>query len=57
MQIKHVCESCGEVLAVCEHPNYQSVKDCRMRPLCAECASWPGCPLPSEGTREQEVSR
>jgi hypothetical protein len=47
MEVRHVCESCGELLAVHEHANYQQVKDCRgtMRPLCNECASWPGCPL------------
>jgi hypothetical protein len=36
MQIKHVCRSCGEVMAVHEHANYQEVKDCLrgMKPLC-----------------------
>jgi hypothetical protein len=59
MEVRHVCESCGELLAVHEHANYQQVKDCRgtMRPLCNECASWPGCPLPEAGTRGQEVNR
>jgi hypothetical protein len=55
MEIKHVCQSCGEIMAVHEHSNYQEVKDCLrgMKPLCGECASWPGCPLPT-GSRGQE---
>ena len=59
LQIKHVCQSCGEVIEVHEHANYQEVKDCLrgMKPLCRECDSWPGCPLPSAGTRGQEVER
>ena len=46
MEIKHVCQSCGEVMAVHEHGSWQEVKDCLagMRALCRECASWPGCP-------------
>jgi hypothetical protein len=28
MQIKHVCQSCVEVMTVHEHANYQEVKDC-----------------------------
>jgi hypothetical protein len=28
LQIKHVCQSCGGVMAVHEHANYQQVKDC-----------------------------
>ena len=27
MEIKHVCQSCGEVMAVHEHASYQEVKD------------------------------
>lgn len=44
MQIKHVCQSCGEVMVVHEHSSWQEVKDCLagMRPLCAQCDSWPG---------------
>jgi hypothetical protein len=47
MEVRHVCESCGELLAVHHHANFQQVKDCRatMRPLCEACASWPGCPF------------
>jgi hypothetical protein len=55
LEIKHVCQSCGEVMAVHEHASYQEIKDCQagMR-LCRECASWPGCPLPTDGQRGQE---
>lgn len=55
LEIKHVCQSCGEVMAVHEHTNYQEVKDCLrgIKPLCVECASWPECPLPA-GTRGQK---
>jgi hypothetical protein len=53
MQIKHVCQSCGELMAVHQHSSWQEVKDCQrgMRALCDACRSWPGCPLPLEGTR------
>ena len=46
MEIKHCCADCGEVIAVHEHANYLEVKTCLkgMRPLCPECASWPGSP-------------
>jgi len=46
MQIKHVYQSCGTVMMVCDHANYQTVKDCQagMKPLCPDCASWPGSP-------------
>jgi hypothetical protein len=46
MTIKHVCQSCGEVMAVHFHSSYQEVKDCfaGMKPLCPQCASWPGSP-------------
>jgi len=46
MKIKHVCQSCGELMAVHEHESWQEVKDCLagMRALCRERASWPGCP-------------
>jgi hypothetical protein len=56
VEIKHVCHSCGEVMAVHEHSNYQEVKNCLrgMKPLCEECASYPGCPLPADETRGQE---
>jgi len=55
MQIKHVCQSCGEVMAVHEHSSWQEVKDCSagMRPLCGECASWPGFPV----AQQSEVER
>jgi hypothetical protein len=44
MEIKHVCQSCGEVMAVHQHSDYQQVKDCLagMRAVCDECASLPG---------------
>jgi hypothetical protein len=29
MQIKHVCQRCGEVMAVHEHASWQEVKDCQ----------------------------
>jgi hypothetical protein len=29
MPIKHLSESCGELLAAHDHANYQEVKDCR----------------------------
>jgi hypothetical protein len=56
MDIKHVCQSCGELLAVHFHRSYQEIKDCLtgMKPVCANCDCWPGCPLPSEGTRGQD---
>ena len=46
MEIRHVCQSCGELMAVHEHESWQEVKDCLagMRALCRERASWPGCP-------------
>ena len=56
MEVKHCCVDCGQVMAVHEHSSYQEIKDCLagMRPLCDSCRSWPGCPLPSYGTRGQE---
>src|SRR5215471_5212381 len=41
-----------DILAVHQHASYQEVKTCLagMKPPCRECASWPGCPLPPEGT-------
>lgn len=44
MEIKHVCQSCGEVMAVHEHSSWQEVKDslAGMRPLCSQCSGWPG---------------
>ena len=47
MQVKHVCQACGEIMAVHEHSSWQEVKDCQrgMHALCAECRSWPGCPF------------
>ena len=58
MEIKHVCCDCGAVLAVHQHGSYQEVKTCLagMRPLCDACHSWPGCQLPSQGTRGREGS-
>jgi hypothetical protein len=46
MEIKHVCQSCGAVMAVHNHGSYQEMKDCLagMNALCAECASYPGSP-------------
>jgi hypothetical protein len=56
MQITHTCQSCNAVMAVHEHSSYQVVKNCLggMKPLCNECARWPGSPLPQERTRGQE---
>ena len=58
-RVVHVCESCGTLLAVHNHRSYAEVKACvrGMRPLCPECASWPGseCTLPAEGRRVQEA--
>jgi hypothetical protein len=47
MEIKHCCADCGQVLAVHDHASYQEIKDCLagMKPLCPECASWPGSTL------------
>jgi phage FluMu protein Com len=28
MQIRHVCESCGKLLAVCEHSSYAELRRC-----------------------------
>jgi hypothetical protein len=58
MEIKHCCADCGEVLTVHQHSSYQEVKDCLrgMKALCAECASWPGLPLPQARKQDQEVS-
>ena len=43
MQIRHVCQSCGKLLAVCEHANYTDLKRCwqSIKALCPECAGWP----------------
>jgi hypothetical protein len=49
MQIKHVCQSCGDEL-----PGSEGLP-ARIRALCDACRLYPGCPLPSEGTRGQEV--
>jgi hypothetical protein len=56
MEIKHVCFDCGAILAVHEHASYQELKTCLtgVKPLCRECANWPGSPLPSEEIRGQE---
>jgi hypothetical protein len=56
VEIKHVCQLCGEVMAVHEHASYQEVKTCLagMKPLCDPCASDTGSPLPATGTRGQE---
>jgi hypothetical protein len=53
MQIKHVCQSCGEITAVHEHSSWQEVKDCLagMPPLCVGCNNWP---CPSVQKREEE---
>ncbi len=55
MQVKHVCQSCGEVMAVHNHSSYVEVTLCLrgMRAVCDECRRWPGCPLPQR-TRGQE---
>jgi hypothetical protein len=36
MEIKHVCQSCGDVMAVHEHESWHEVKDCS--PGCERCA-------------------
>ena len=56
IEIKHVCESCGEVMAVHEHESWQEVKDCLagMRALCRECGSWPGGPFAGADTSIDE---
>jgi hypothetical protein len=53
-QIKHVCQSCGEVMAEHEHSSWQEIKDCLagMRALCPDCDSWPACP----STQRQTVT-
>ncbi len=59
MEVKHVCLDCGDVIAVHEHSSWQQIKECQagMKALCPACASWPGCPLPPERMRGQEVTR
>jgi hypothetical protein len=59
VEVTHCCIDCGQVMAVHEHSSYQEIKDCLagMRPLCDAYRSWSGCPLPSPGTRGQEVSK
>jgi hypothetical protein len=56
MDIKHVCQSCGEVMAVHEHSSWQEVKECLagMNPLCAQCSRWPGSPARRD---EEELRR
>jgi hypothetical protein len=63
MEIRHVCQPCGELMAVHEHESWQEVKDCLagMRALCRECASWPGCPSAGadagiDGTQETHAA-
>ena len=53
MEIKHVCQSCGEVMAVHEHSSWQEIKDCQtgMRALCAECRTWRDALSPKRRTR------
>jgi predicted RNA-binding Zn-ribbon protein involved in translation (DUF1610 family) len=50
VEVKHLCQSCGEVMAVHEHSSWQEIKDCRrgMWALCDACRSWPG------GRRQEE---
>jgi hypothetical protein len=52
MRINHVCVSCGQLLAVCEHTSHADLRRCwlGMKKLCAECSSWPGS-LPQESQR------
>jgi hypothetical protein len=56
MEIKHCCTSCFTVIAVHQHASWEEIKECQaaLGELCAECRSWPGCPLPVDGTRGQE---
>jgi hypothetical protein len=59
MQIKHVCQSCGEVMQVCDdHKDWLSVKRCdrHRKALCATCASWPGVNQPIVTTPKHSVS-
>jgi hypothetical protein len=53
MQIKDVCQSCGELMEVHEHTSWLEVKACtRTLPaLCPACASWPGMPCAAEVQR------
>ena len=54
MRINHVCVSCGQLLAVCEHTSHADLRRCwlGMKKLCAECSSYPGsAPLPQERKR------
>jgi hypothetical protein len=54
MRINHVCVSCGQLLALCEHTSHADLRRCwlGMKKLCAECASYPGsAPTPQEGRR------
>jgi hypothetical protein len=56
MQIRHVCQSCGEVMAVHVHNAYQEVKNCLagMKALCAQCDSWPGSPSARTDVGQEE---
>ena len=58
MESKHVCQSCGTVMAVHNRSNYQEVKKCLrgMKALCDECDSWPGSPS-ARADAGQEVSK
>jgi hypothetical protein len=58
LEIKHACQSCGEVMAVHKHASYQEVKDCLagMKPLCSSRASWPGCPFPMLGRGGRRIT-
>jgi hypothetical protein len=53
MRINHVCVSCGQLLAVCEHANYRDLKTCwhGRKKLCETCSSYPGSPLLSQERR------
>ena len=53
MKMMHCCGDCGEIMAVPEHSSWQEIKDCdrTQRALCDARRSWPGSPLPTEGTR------
>jgi hypothetical protein len=59
VEVNYVCESCGDLLATHDHYSFLEVKQCLrgMKALCVECAKWPGCPLPEDGTRGQEEVR
>jgi hypothetical protein len=43
-----------KLILVTKNPNVGTQNSNNMLPLCDACRSWPGCPLPADGTHEQE---